>query len=124
LTYKAIGFMGFDMHHAMSAEQEAKSALNRPVPIPLNRRFGQAPSAVLGGGSSGTSPASPTPSPGPKPGTATAGQAGMGGGQTAAAAGPVGVVATAATAASSVAKGGGSVGRAVGHAATQQAHAS
>ena len=35
LTYKAIGFMGFDMYHAMSAEQEAKAALNRPMPIPL-----------------------------------------------------------------------------------------
>ena len=35
LTYKAIAFMGFDMYHAMSAEQEAKAALNRPMPIPL-----------------------------------------------------------------------------------------
>ena len=34
MTYKAISFMGFDMYHAMSAEQEAKSALNRPMPIP------------------------------------------------------------------------------------------
>ena len=37
LTYKAISFMGFDMYHAMSAEQEAKSALNRPLPIPMSR---------------------------------------------------------------------------------------
>lgn len=124
LTYKAIGFMGFDMHHAMSAEQEAKSALNRPVPIPLNRRFGQAPSAVLGGGNSGSSPAAPTPSPQPKPGATTGAQAGVGGGQAAAAAGPVGAVAAAATAASSVAKAGGSVGRAVGGATIQQAEAS
>lgn len=124
LTYKAIGFMGFDMHHAMSAEQEAKSALNRPVPIPLNRRFGQAPSAVLGGGNSGSSPAAPTPSPQPKPAATTGAQAGMGGGQAAAVAGPVGAVAAAATAASSVAKAGGSVGRAVGDAATQQTEAS
>ena len=34
MTYKAISFMGFDMYHAMSAEQEAKSALNRPVADP------------------------------------------------------------------------------------------
>ncbi|WP_166355038.1 conjugal transfer protein TrbL [Phytoactinopolyspora limicola] len=33
MTYKFISFVGFDMHHAMSAEQEAKSALNRPVPV-------------------------------------------------------------------------------------------
>jgi hypothetical protein len=37
LTYKAISFMGFDMYHAMSAEQEAKSALNRPLPVPMSR---------------------------------------------------------------------------------------
>lgn len=30
--------MGFAIHHAMSAEQEAKSALTRPMPIPMSRR--------------------------------------------------------------------------------------
>ncbi|MEC5185922.1 type IV secretion system protein TrbL [Cryobacterium sp. MP_3.1] len=34
ITYKFISFVGFDMYHAMSSEQEAKSALNRPVPVP------------------------------------------------------------------------------------------
>lgn len=34
ITYKFISFVGFDMYHAMSSEQEAKSALNRPLPIP------------------------------------------------------------------------------------------
>jgi type IV secretion system protein TrbL len=53
LTYKAISFMGFDMYHAMSAEQEAKSALNRPLPIPMSRRPGSDPSKVLDGGSTG-----------------------------------------------------------------------
>jgi hypothetical protein len=54
MTYKAISFMGFDMYHAMSAEQEAKSSLNRPMPIPLSRRSGAAePPKVLGGGSGG-----------------------------------------------------------------------
>ncbi len=49
LTYKAISFMGFDMYHAMSAEQEAKSSLNRPMPIPLARRGGSAePAKILG----------------------------------------------------------------------------
>ena len=48
LTYKAIAFMGFDMYHAMSAEQEAKGALNRPMPIPLSRRTGSEPAKVLG----------------------------------------------------------------------------
>jgi type IV secretion system protein TrbL len=64
LTYKAIAFMGFDMYHAMSAEQEAKSSLNRPLPIPLGRRGGAEPSKILdggtGGGSSGGTPTSGT----------------------------------------------------------------
>ena len=48
LTYKAIAFMGFDMYHAMSAEQEAKASLNRPMPIPLSRRTGSEPAKILG----------------------------------------------------------------------------
>ncbi|TYL51691.1 type IV secretion system protein [Nocardioides sp. BGMRC 2183] len=50
IAYKAINFMGFDMYHAMSSEQEAKSALNRPLPIP-HGRGGAQPSKVLDGGS-------------------------------------------------------------------------
>jgi type IV secretion system protein TrbL len=54
LTYKAIAFMGFDMYHAMSAEQETKGALNRPLPIPLSRHGGAAePPKVLTGGGTG-----------------------------------------------------------------------
>ena len=64
--------MGFDMYHAMSAEQEAKAALNRPMPIPLARRTGSEPAKVLDGGgggggggggtTSGSSPATAGPS--------------------------------------------------------------
>lgn len=53
LTYKAIAFMGFDMYHAMSAEQEAKGALNRPMPIPLTRHGGTNPQKILGANPSG-----------------------------------------------------------------------
>ena len=53
MTYKAINFMGFDMYHAMSAEQEGKSALNRPMPIPMNRAPSSQPSKVLDGGGNG-----------------------------------------------------------------------
>jgi type IV secretion system protein TrbL len=49
MAYKAISFMGFDTYHAMSAEQEAKSALNRPLPIPTSRRPGADPPKILGG---------------------------------------------------------------------------
>lgn len=50
IAYKAISFMGFDMYHAMSAEQETKQALNRPIPLP-NRRPPVEAKQVLGGGS-------------------------------------------------------------------------
>ncbi|MDE0545941.1 conjugal transfer protein TrbL [Microbacterium sp. C7(2022)] len=36
ITYKFLSFVGFDMYHAMSSEQEAKSALNRPAPVPAS----------------------------------------------------------------------------------------
>lgn len=64
LTYKAISFMGFDMYHAMSAEQEAKASLNRPMPIPLRGRGGSAePAKVLGdSGGGGTSNGASPPS--------------------------------------------------------------
>ena len=60
LTYKAISFMGFDMYHAMSAEQEAKSSLNRPLPIPVSGRPGGSAPKVLDG-SGPSSPGSGVP---------------------------------------------------------------
>jgi type IV secretion system protein TrbL len=87
LTYKAIAFMGFDMYHAMSAEQEAKGALNRPMPIPLSRRTGSEPAKVLGdssggggGTTSGSSPVAAGPSTGGPSSGAGGGGAGTGGG--------------------------------------------
>ncbi|MFC7620663.1 conjugal transfer protein TrbL [Microlunatus sp. GCM10028923] len=79
LTYKFISFIGFDTYHAISSEQEAKTALNRPVPIPQN----QSPQTVLGQatrsqGPSGD-PGSRAGQPGPGP-TANPGQSGAGGG--------------------------------------------
>jgi type IV secretion system protein TrbL len=90
LTYKAIAFMGFDMYHAMSAEQESKGALNRPMPIPLSRRGTAAePPKILSGGEGGaapsrampTSPGSGGGSSGPSggPAAASGGAAGSGG---------------------------------------------
>ncbi|WP_310964123.1 conjugal transfer protein TrbL [Nocardioides terrisoli] len=86
LTYKAISFIGFDMYHAMSAEQEAKASLNRPMPIPLRGRGGGAePARILGGtgsadgsvGTPGGAPPTKAPAGG---GTATAAGAGRSGG--------------------------------------------
>lgn len=89
MTYKAIAFMGFDMHHAMSAEQEAKGALNRPLPIPLGRGGGAAePSKILGGGSGGSGAKGGVgPAPATSGGGSSAGASSSGGG--AAAGGPI-----------------------------------
>jgi hypothetical protein len=94
LTYKAINFMGFDMYHAMSAEQETKHALNRPLPLPVRQPILQ-PQKVVGGGSEQGSTPQPTPSPSvPTSGAATT--AGTQGG-TAAASSAIPVAAGAAT---------------------------
>lgn len=107
LTYKAIAFMGFDMYHAMSAEQEAKASLNRPMPIPLSRRTGSEPAKILGDGRGvttiGGSPAvTPTAGGGGPAGTTSGGvTAGGGSGGAPAASGSGG----AATAGGAVAAG-------------------
>jgi hypothetical protein len=126
MTYKAISFMGFDMYHAMSAEQEAKSALNRPMPIPMSRRLGSEPSKVLGGGASGGggagSPAPPAPTSGSRAGPSDggAGNASSGGGAgTCGAAGGVGAGAVAGlVVAREAASAGVRTGRSVGAAAS------
>lgn len=119
LTYKFIAFVGFDMYHAIGSEQDAKSALNRPIPVPTKPQGGGDPKKVLdgtssgnaGGGSGGGSsappqPKTPTPAPAAGGGGAAGGGAAASGGS-AAAAGPVaaGVVVGA-----SVAKGAATAG--------------
>lgn len=118
LTYKAINFMGFDTYQSMSAEQEAKSALNRPLPIPAGRRSGAEPSKVLGGGNggSGSGGSSPTPSSGTGGGAGAAGTSGSG----AAAGGPI---AAGAVAAKTAAGAGAKTGQSVGASASQQSDA-
>ncbi|MDR3359377.1 MAG: conjugal transfer protein TrbL [Bifidobacteriaceae bacterium] len=83
MTYKLIAFMGSDMYHLMSAEQEAKHAMNRPLPVrtPMGN-----PAAVLAGQSGGTNPAPPAGSGGQATSvTATTAPAAGGGGGGAAA---------------------------------------
>jgi hypothetical protein len=131
LTYKAISFMGLDMYHAMSAEQEAKSALNRPLPIPMSRRPGAEPSKILDGGTSGgggraSGGGSPTP-PAPASGSAPTGGGSAGaapGGGTAAAGGTAaGGVAAGLIVAKEAATAGVGMGRSVGATASQQTDA-
>ena len=96
LTYKFIAFVGFDMYHAIGSEQDAKNALNRPIPIPSKAPTGGEPKKVLdnASGGSGGSSGGATPPPAPKSAPAAGGSAGgggaaAGGGGAAAAAGPV-----------------------------------
>ncbi|WP_137123315.1 conjugal transfer protein TrbL [Segeticoccus rhizosphaerae] len=122
LTYKFIAFVGFDMYHAIGSEQDAKSALNRPIPVPTKPQGGGDPKKVLdgtsssGGNASGGSgggssvpppPKTPAPAPAAGGGGAAGGGAAAAGGGGAAAAGPVaaGVVVGA-----SVAKGAATAG--------------
>jgi len=114
--------MGFDMYHAMSAEQEAKSSLNRPMPIPLSRRGGGAePAKILGGGAEGGTPSAGATSAGAPSGGGGAGaNAGASGG--AAAAG--GAVAAGAFVAKEAASAGPRLGNFVAAQANGHAEAS
>ena len=142
ITYKFLSFVGFDMYHAMSSEQEAKHALNRPLPMP-SAPSGDSAKKVLdgqgsdGGGSGGSPPGGGSSSGGPPPpppppgggapaagagstsaGAGAAGSAGSAG----AAAGPIGIAAVAGAAVvKTAATAGPKAGAAVGGAA--DAHA-
>ena len=138
ITYKFLSFAGIDMYHAMSSEQEAKQALNRPVPIPAAPSAdsakkvldGGAPGGGGGPGSAGPpAPSGGAPAAGGGTGAASASAgagassgAGAGTAGAGAAAGPVGLAvmagaAVAKGAATAGPKAGGAVGGAAeGHA--------
>ncbi|KDA05891.1 conjugal transfer protein TrbL, partial [Microbacterium sp. CH12i] len=91
MTYKFVTFIGFDMYHSLSAEQEAKSALNRPVPVPSAPKTdgakkvldGAGDTFAGGGGSAGPSAGGATPTassaaPAASGGAAASGSAGAG----------------------------------------------
>jgi type IV secretion system protein TrbL len=129
LTYKAIAFMGFDMYHAMSAEQEAKASLNRPMPIPLSRHTGSEPAKVLGdsggGGGGMTSGSSPVIA-GPSAGGPSNGASGLGagsGGASGGAAAAGGAVAAGVVVAKEAAAAGPRLGNFVAAQATGQTEA-
>jgi type IV secretion system protein TrbL len=125
MAYRLISFMGFDVYHSMAAEQEAKNALNRPVPIP-NRPPGDGPKKILDGGDDDSqdkpTPSSSDPNPsvldmGPSDAAGAAGgppTSGPMGGATAETAGPSGGAAAGAGAeASGAGAAAGPVGAAV-----------
>ncbi|WP_140393379.1 conjugal transfer protein TrbL, partial [Leucobacter sp. 7(1)] len=111
ITYKFVTFIGFDMYHSMSAEQEAKSALNRPVPVPSapktdgakkvldaagDKGGGAAPS---GGGTPPATTATPAVGGGAAAGGGSGGAAGAGAGSAGGSAGAAGAGAGGAAAA-------------------------
>ncbi|TFD19211.1 conjugal transfer protein TrbL [Cryobacterium sp. TMS1-13-1] len=79
ITYKFLNFVGLDMYHAMSSEQEAKSALNRPVPVPSAPMMSSAQKVLGPGGSGRAIQAGPSSSSGgPGPTSSAAGASGAG----------------------------------------------
>lgn len=96
ITYKFLSFVGFDMYHAMSSEQEAKSALNRPVPVPAGPSGDSAKKVLDDGGDTsgkpidggpGGSASTPPPSGAPAATAGTAAPAATGGASASAGAG-------------------------------------
>lgn len=135
LAYKAISFMGFDMYHAISIEQEAKGALNRPMPMAAGsaaagsfagRKVPTVLGADAGPGASGGRIASGGGTGGLAAGAGGSGGASAGAGAAKAGAGAAGAAAAAAPVVlgAQVAKGaataGPAVGAAIGSAAGQQ----
>lgn len=126
MVYRFISFLGFDLYHAMGSEQEAKSAVNRPVPVPAKAQ-GDGVKKVLDGGGSGGSAASAagtksaTAGAGGGAAASTAGASGGaaagGAGAGAAAAGPAAAVVIGAEVAKTAATAGPKAGGAVGGAA-------
>jgi hypothetical protein len=79
MVYRFLSFVGVDLYNQMGAEQDAKTALNRPLPIPTTGS-GDGPKKILdgstgnnGNGDSGTS--SPPAAPAPNAQQSSSGQA-------------------------------------------------
>lgn len=125
ITYKFLNFVGFDMHHVMSSEQEAKQALNRPVPVP-NSPMTEGAKKILGpsgdGGRGKATQGGPTPTtassggaPGPTSSSGGApGPTSSSGGPGAAASSSRGASAKAGTAGAGAGAGMATAGAAVG----------
>ncbi|MFC7942862.1 conjugal transfer protein TrbL [Microbacterium oxydans] len=132
MVYRFISFLGFDLYHAMGSEQEAKNAINRPVPV-SSKPQSDGVKKVLDGGSGGgastapsartapstTASAGATPSStvagggGAEAGTGAAAGAGTGTGA-AAAAGPAAAAVIGAEVVKGAATAGPKVGQSIG----------
>ncbi|SDH21219.1 conjugal transfer protein TrbL [Microbacterium pygmaeum] len=136
MTYKFISFVGVDMYHAMSTEQEAKGAMNRPVPVPVTPATGRAAKSVVdgAGASKGAGSGATAAAPGAGGAAASAGTSGTagagapgvgsvgaGGVGAAAAAGPAAAVVIGGQVVSKAATAGPKLGVAAGHTASGHA---
>lgn len=117
MVYRLISFIGFDLYNSMGAEQDAKSAMNRPLPIPSKPNTdgtqkildgaGDDGDSGGGGGGGGTPPTTPPPA-----GTEAAGaEAGT---EAAAGAGPAAPVVVGAVVVKEAAEAGSEAGAEVG----------
>ncbi|AXE37992.1 conjugal transfer protein TrbL [Acidipropionibacterium virtanenii] len=132
MVYRFISFLGFDLYHAMGTEQEAKNALNQPIPVPTKPQSDGVKKILDGGDSEGSGGGgSPPPTGGPPPTTtatapgsaaATTETAGAGGGA-AASAGPAAAVIVAAEVVKDAAEAGPTLGHEVGDQAESAADA-
>ncbi|TFC15211.1 conjugal transfer protein TrbL [Cryobacterium algoritolerans] len=124
ITYKFLNFVGLDMYHAMSSEQEAKSAMNRPVPVP-NSPMTEGAKKILGPSSDGGSGSAPRggSAAAPASGGRGLGPVSSGGGPGAAAAAGAGAGSSATTGTAGVSAGAGvaTAGVAVGAAVASAA---
>jgi hypothetical protein len=124
MVYRFISFLGFDLYHAMGSEQEAKSAMNRPVPVPSKPQSDGVKKVLDGGsGGGGTSNAAPAATASPSAsasggatsgGSAAGAGAGASAGGAAAAAGPAAAAVIGAEVVKAAATAGPQLGGAVG----------
>jgi hypothetical protein len=127
MVYRFISFLGFDLYHAMGSEQEAKSAVNRPVPVPSKPQSDGVKKVLDGGsGGGGTFNAAPAATASPSAsasggatsgGSAAGAGASAGAGGAAAAAGPAAAAVIGAEVVKAAATAGPQLGGAVGRTA-------
>lgn len=118
MVYRFISFFGFDLYHAMGTEQEAKNALNQPVPVPSKPQADGVKKILDGGDNTGGGGGGSAPPTGGTPPTTSAApttEAGAeAGGGAAAAAGPAAVVVAGAEIAKEAADAGPTLGHEIG----------
>ncbi|MGP5200742.1 conjugal transfer protein TrbL [Brachybacterium alimentarium] len=113
MVYRLISFIGFDLYNSMGAEQDAKSAMNRPLPIPSKPNTDGTQKILDGSGGDGDSGGGGTPpSTTPPAGTETAGaEAGT---EAAASSGPAAPVVAGAVVVKEAAEAGPEAGNEIG----------